>query len=63
MHQPLDGRIGLLAERVERQLGMVRLHDRLERKKLPRDGVVPRVAPVDAAEYVRAFQMCRVGCW
>lgn len=53
--EPLDGRVGLLVERVERQHGVVRDHARLEGDELAHDGVVPRVVPVDAAEYVRAF--------
>jgi hypothetical protein len=47
--EAFNWRVGLLVERVERQLGVVGDHARLERDELPRDGVVSWVVPVDSA--------------
>jgi hypothetical protein len=55
--EAFDGRIGLLVERVQRQLGVVGDHARLERDELPRDGVVPWVVPVDPAQDVWAVKV------
>ena len=63
MDEALDGRVGFLVERVESQLGVVWYHARLQGQKLPDDGVVPRVLPVDPAQNVGAIGVSSLFPW
>jgi hypothetical protein len=52
MDQTAHRRVGVLVERVEGELGMVRQLSRLERNELAEDWIVARVSPVDPAQNV-----------
>lgn len=54
--EAFNGRVGLLVERIEGELGVVRDHARLQGEELADDGVVPRVVPVDPTQDIRTIK-------